>query len=375
MKELQNILAQIRELKSSGGAAVLATVVDVQGSSYRLPSARMLILESGEFFGTVSGGCLEADVLERAKQVLKTGEPQVLTYDTRTNDESVFALNMGCRGVIRILLEPTPDNDFFAFVADCFRTRLNGVVATVIDRKSAAGFAVGTRFSTLETDLILFNKQHTGFETLTPALRAAILDVFGIGQTRCQTFQTADGWVEFFIELIKPPLALVVFGAGADAVPLVRLAKDLGWFVTVVDHRSVYATPERFPGADQVSIARAEDLELDVIHDRNAVAVVMTHNFERDKRALRRALNGRFRYVGVLGPKRRTETLLQELANEGEIFSGEQLERLFAPIGLDIGADAPESIAVSIVAEIQAALSNRAGGFLKNRQGSIYNRK
>jgi xanthine/CO dehydrogenase XdhC/CoxF family maturation factor len=372
MKELQDILAKIETLQPDE-LAILATVVDVQGSSYRLPSAKMLILETGETFGTVSGGCLEADVLERAKQVLKTGETQVVIYDTTANEDSVFSFNMGCRGVIRILLEPIRGNEFFAFVEECFQARLHGFAATVIDREESVGFALGTKFLTLETDLIPFDKQHARFQKLIAPLRSAILDVFKTGQARCQTLQTAEGWIEFFIEPIIPPLALVVFGAGADAIPLVRFAQELGWNVTVVDHRLAYATPERFPAAE-VWIARAEDLTLNEIYDRNAVAVLMTHNFERDKHALRRALQGRFHYIGVLGPKRRTESLLQELANEGETFSDEQLKRLFAPIGLDIGADTPEAIALSIIAEINAVLANREGGFLRDRKGSIYNR-
>jgi xanthine/CO dehydrogenase XdhC/CoxF family maturation factor len=374
MKELQNILARMREIESNGAKAVLATVVDVKGSSYRLPGAKMLILETGETLGTVSGGCLEADVLERAKQVLKTGETQIVTYDTTANDDSVFSLNMGCRGVIRILLEPVRGNEFFAFVEECFQARLYGFAATVIDREDSADLTIGTKFLTLETDIMPFDENHARFQELPTPLRSAILDVFRTGLPRCQKLLIAgSGNVEFFIEQIKPPLALVVFGAGADAVPLVRLAQELGWNVTVIDHRLAYATPERFPAAE-VWIARAEDVNLNEIYDRNAVAVLMTHNFERDKHALRRALQGRFRYIGVLGPKRRTESLLQELANEGETFSDEQLKRLFAPVGLDIGADTPESIALSIIAEINAVLANRAGGFLRNRTGSIYER-
>ncbi|HYP50102.1 MAG TPA: XdhC/CoxI family protein [Pyrinomonadaceae bacterium] len=374
MKELQNILAQMREIESNGAKAVLATVVDVKGSSYRLPGAKMLILETGETFGTVSGGCLEADVLERAQQILQTGEAQVVTYDTTANDDSVFALNMGCRGVIRILLEPTRDNDFFGFVEKCFETRCHGVVATAIDCEPDADLTIGTKFFMLETNLIPFEPPYRKFMEIPASVRTAILDVLGNGRARCQKFLIpGSGWVEFFIERIDPPVALVVFGAGADAVPLARFAKELGWAVTVVDHRLAYATPERFPDA-QVWIARAEDLSLNEIYDRNAVAVVMTHNFERDKHALRRALQGRFRYIGVLGPKRRTDSLLQELANEGETFSDEQLKRLFAPVGLDIGADTPEAIALSIIAEINAVLANRAGGFLRNRMSSIYER-
>jgi xanthine/CO dehydrogenase XdhC/CoxF family maturation factor len=370
MKELQNILARMRELESSGANAVLATVVDVQGSSYRLPGAKMLILETGEFFGTVSGGCLEADVLERAKQVLKTGKPQVIIYDTRTNDNSVFALNMGCNGIVRILLESARNNEYFDFVRKCFETRQEAIAATLIRTNSETDLEIGARFFVGENA----TRGKDFREELENLLLADSHTALKNRRSHCETYQRAAGTFEFFFELVKPPLLLIIFGAGADAVPLCDFAKNLGWRVEVLDHRPAFASKERFPQADFVSVIRPDEIQKFLTNKENYAAVVMTHNYVRDKELIWRLFNANARYIGALGPKRRTENILGELAAEGKSFPSENLEKLCAPVGLDIGADTPEAIAVSIVAEINAVLSNRNGGFLRYRKGSIYNR-
>lgn len=324
----------------------------------------MLILESGETFGTVSGGCLEADVLERAKQVLQTGEAQVITYDTRTNDDSVFALNMGCNGVIRVLLESVKDNALFDFVKTCFETRRSGVAATLVEKTEDVSTRIGARLL-LDADGIFASSFDADFqELLLPDSCTALM----IGNSRLQKYENA----EVFIEVIKPPLALIIFGAGADAVPLCALAKNLGWRVTVVDHRAAFATKERFSTADDIFVSRPENFDLTV--DGNTAVVVMTHNYTHDKELLRRLLKTNAPYIGALGPKRRTESILQELKDAGEKIFGEDLQKLYAPVGLDIGVNTPEGIALSIIAEIQAVRAEREGGFLRNRNGSIYNR-
>ena len=362
MKELQTIIAKVQEFEPHT-PAVLATVVDVRGSSYRLPGAKMLILENGENFGMVSGGCLEADVLERAKQVLKTNEPQVFVYDTTTNDDSVFALNMGCRGVIRILLEPVRRISYLNFVRDCLRFRIPSAVATLVESKTET--KIGSR--------LLFNTDGVAANDFKNIGTAEILsDVYDAFDSQTSCLKTYD-FGDVFIEIFKPPLNLVIFGAGADVAPLVEQSKNLGWRVSVVDHRSAFAKRERFPLADEILISRAENFDVEI--DENSAAVVMTHNYERDKKILQFLLKSSARYIGALGPKRRTESILRELSDTDEDFTENQLQKLYAPVGLDIGADTPEAIALSIVAEIQAVLAGREGGFLRNRQGSIYNRQ
>ena len=176
---------------------------------------------------------------------------------------------------------------------------------------------------------------------------------------------------EMFFENIAPPLNLLIFGAGYDALPVLKFAKELGWQTTAIDHRPAFANAERLTDVDKLIVSNSEDLSEQIFQDENSVGVIMTHNYERDRNILRLLLNSKCKYIGALGPKKRTEKLLAEI---GENFSVEQLAKLHAPIGLDIGADSPEAIALAIVAEIQSVLKNRDGGYLRERQGSIYER-
>lgn len=359
MKELQEILKKIDSLTPEENA-VLATVVDVKGSSYRLRGAKMLIFASGETFGTVSGGCLEADVMERAKLVLDAGEPQIFTYDTTTNKDSVFSFNMGCRGVIRILLETIKDNAFVEFLRDRFETG-KGVAATLIDPSN--GDKLGERY--------FFTKENIREDSFQDtAIRDHAIDVIASGVSRLEKFEAG----EIFLEYLAPPVGLKLFGAGADAVPLASLAKNLGWHVTVIDHRESLANNERFEAPDKIILARPENISTEISIDNESIAVVMTHNYDHDKEILRQLFGSDARYIGLLGPKVRTENILRELKEAGVTILPDDLKRLHAPIGLDIGAHLPETIAIAILAEIQAVVAGRDGGFLKGRVGSIYDR-
>jgi xanthine dehydrogenase accessory factor len=361
MKELQEILLKISQF-ASGEKAILATVVDVVGSGYRRPGARMLIDENGFSIGTVSGGCLEADVLERAKKVLETGEPTVITYDTTQDENSVFGLSMGCRGIVRVLLEKVSgENRLFDFLNSALTERKSFTMATVISSNDEK-LNVGARMF-LNDSIITVN-------AATPHISKELfarLRLFPAGsRPKLETWNFG----EVFFEIINPPLNLLLFGAGYDALPLIKFAKELGWRVTTIDHRTAYNNVERIPEADEIIVSSSEDLSENLFYDENSVGVVMTHNYERDRNILRRLMHSKCLYVGALGPKKRTENLLEEI---GETFSVEQLGRLHAPIGLDIGADTPEEIALAVVAEIRAVLSGRRGGFLRERKGSIYN--
>jgi xanthine/CO dehydrogenase XdhC/CoxF family maturation factor len=370
MKELQEIIAKLHELPASE-QVVLATVVDVRGSSYRLPGARMLIDENGSSLGTISGGCLEADVLEHARKVLQTGIPQVITYDTRDDENSLFGLQMGCNGVIRVLLEIGHDNRLLKFVENCFAKRQSGAIATLISAPENFPSLLGTHYFFGNKDFTennLFESEFAG------ELKLAAREVLESKRSRCEIFQTTNGEVEFFVELITPPVSLFVFGAGFDARPVADFANDLGWRVSVIDRRFAFATNERFPNAEEVLVLPSEDLQGNITFDENSVAVIMTHNYTRDREILKFLLESEVVYIGALGPKRRIEKLLEELKAEGANFSDEQLEKLFAPVGLDIGASTPEAIALSIIAEIQSVLNNREGGFLRSRASSIYER-
>lgn len=367
MNEFQEILIKIAQF-APDEKAILATVVDVVGSGYRRPGARMLIDKSGFSIGTVSGGCLEADVLERAKKVLETDEPIVITYDTTADENSVFGLSMGCRGIVRVLLEAvTQESLIFSVLRNALEKPQKQIIATLISTEDNT--PIGTR---------IFYNQRCEFDdrNLPDNFKTLSLDdnwsaLFDAKENSFnKTYQTESGKREFFVEKINPPLSLLLFGAGFDALPLIRLAKELGWRVTTIDHRGAYNNAERIAAADEIIVSGSEDLKESLFNDENSVAVVMTHNYDRDRNILRRLLHSKCLYIGALGPKKRTEKLLEEI---GETFTDEQLRRLHAPVGLDIGADTPEEIALAIVAEIRTVLSGRNGGFLRERKGSIYN--
>ena len=374
MMELRHILQH-----TASGAhddAVLVTLVDVKGSGYRLAGARMLIDGNGTSIGMVSGGCLEADIVERAKEVRRTGSPTIVSYDNTKDDMSVFGFGMGCRGVVRVLLEPARDNDVLDFIRTCFDRREKGTVTTLISKTGSVKMQVGSRmFSQHSGDEIQPHRQ--SFAELN-GLSASVSRDAAVAmlenRSRSVTYRDADGSLEFFHEVINPPTAITIFGAGHDAVPLATLAANLGWKITVIDRRPAWAAAERLPEADEIIVSRPEEIADEVFTDPNAVAVVMNHNYETDLAIVRRLLGSTCRYIGVLGPKDRTRKLLDQMRDEGQDLAEGTLEKLYAPAGLDIGAATPEGIALSIIAEIQTVLSGRAGGFLKNRQAPIYDR-
>lgn len=357
-----------------GEKAVLATVVDLKGSGYRLPGARMLITRDGDTFGTVSGGCLEADVMERAKRVLASDRAEVFTYDTTAEEVSIFSLNMGCRGVMRVLLEPVGAESGIIRVIRGVQETREAVASAVLIGSESSDVPVGSRIYlkggqttpdadiygmcgrciTLSADLFTFNGSASVYETIT--------------------YETAEGLTEFVFEMIRPPVRLSILGAGADAVPLADMAWSIGWQVDAYDHRPAFLTRDRFANAESLNLSERNTLPKLKADDLTAV-VLMNHNYDRDKELLPAALRSEAFYVGALGPKKRTAQIMDELKEAGETFEIAQLERLRSPAGLDIGGDSPETIAVSIIAEIQSVLKKRTGGPLNDRVAPIYDRK
>jgi len=372
MKEIQTIVQALNGVERQCEIAALATVVNAKGSTYRRPGARMLIAQSGWMVGTISGGCLEGDVFERAQQVILSAEPTVVKYDTMSGEDIVWGLGLGCNGMVQVLIErlaPQSKLNCLAFLAECLRCRQPGVLATVFGVEGQTRVKVGSR-------LMLHHDNTVTSEIGDCNLTSAVIDdahtALHDRRSTVKTYQFSAGNAEVLLEAIQPPTPLVIFGAGHDAVPVVHFAKELGWHVTVVDSRPTYATPERFPLADDVILTRPETVHDCVTVNHLTVAVVMTHNYLHDRELLRTLLPSPLRYLGLLGPKSRTERLLQELRQAGITPTYEQLCRLHGPIGVDIGADTPEEIALAIVAEIQAVLANRAGGFLRDRKQPIH---
>lgn len=370
-KELRSIVEHFDSIAAAGQLAVLATVIDVRGSSYRLPGARMLIDREGNTHGTVSGGCLEADLMVRAKRVRETGVAEVFVYDTSINDDSVFGLNMGCRGVVRILLEPAEPR-LFEFLHRRLNSRLGGAIATVVSVELEAGknLQVGARLMMDEAGAL--GPLNAG--DLDAELQAVLAgDCFAALENKHSGLKPYE-FGEVFIEYIAPPVPLVVFGAGHDAVPLIRLAKELGWHVTLVDHRPVAAQREVFFIADEIIIGRPQEVASRLTLDSETVAVLMTHNYSLDLELSEFLFRSPARYIGMLGPRSRADRLLQDLYRMGIDLINQQVGRVYAPVGIDIGAETPEEIALSIIAEIRAVLGGRPAGMLRERSGPIHGR-
>lgn len=332
MKELQAIVRAL--LLPGAGDSVLATLATVEGSSYRRPGARLLVMSDGTRLGSISGGCLEEDVLARARHVATTRQAETIVYDTTSENDLVWGVGLGCHGVVRIVLEIlTPRPAWAAVLAENFAARRPTPLAVV--HRADDPVRLGTR---LASDLAATSARNHGV----------------------------------FHELVAPPTALFIFGAGDDAQPLARFASELGWHVTIADPRTAFATAARFPTADTLVVSPAADLADRAAPDAGALAVVMTHHYVHDLPLVRALLPRPLAYLGLLGPKTRSERILADIAAAGLVVTPEMRARLRAPVGLDLGADGPEPVALAILAEMQAALSGRDGRPLRERSRPIH---
>jgi xanthine/CO dehydrogenase XdhC/CoxF family maturation factor len=317
----------IVELWRRGGAVALATLVRVQGSSYRRVGARMLIAAGGGRAGSVSGGCLEAELVRKAAWLTRGG-PVVERYSTLFDDTAELPYGLGCGGTVDLLLEPAGTPECEAVLAALAAT-LHGERRRVITQLPEAG----------------------------GPLRRCILQEAG-----GHVFHSASGRVDpdrpHFDEWLEPPQRLFVLGAGDDARPLVAMAALLGWRVIVADGRAQLARPERFPQAERV-LATGDPRALDV-GPRDA-AVVMTHSYEQDRAWLAALLPLAPRYLGLLGARHRSALLVREAAALLGWSLAQACEGLFAPVGLDLGGDGAEAIALAALAEIQACCEGKLG--------------
>lgn len=370
MTDLENILPLWHELKAADADYVLATVVDVEGPSYRKPGARMLIAQDGRRAGTVSGGCLEAEVAKRAWWLTQSG-PVVERYST-ADDDGDRPYGSGCGGVVYLLLERRATAAvLLTSLEAAFHARRPLAIATVLE-----GTQIGKRKFAGAT------VPRTDPEPAPPPIELTLENLALHTMDRMQSIDqrlTIDGaetrvWVDY--RPARP--GLWIFGAGDDAKPTMDLARKLGWFVAVADGRSHLVTRERFFSADALlalSIADLPESRSSVFEDLKSTdaAILITHSFEQDSRILA-SLLGREplpAYLGVLGPQRRTREVLAEAARLlGLPADAERVEhwlgQLHAPTGLDIGAETPAAIALSIIAEIQQTLNN--GSALPLRQ-------
>ena len=361
MKELHSILARLS--RPDPAPAGLATLCRVGGSSYRRPGARLL-LGGGTRTGSISGGCLEDDVLLRGEKVVRSGLAQAVTYDTTAENDLVWGVGLGCHGVVDLVIERLTDGAGWAeCLQGAFERRVDAATAVVFQAGSPA--ALGTR-AALTADGRTW--AHGDGSALAAGLRAALAG-------KCSQQAQVDGlpgqpWV--FFEYMPRPERLLIFGAGNDAQPLCELAAGLGYLVEVLDPRPAYATPERFPAAASVTAGAPAELAARFAADERTAAVVMTHHYVQDRPLLRALLPLPLAYLGLLGPRQRAGKILADLAADGFTATPEMRARLHAPVGLDLGATSPESVALAILAEITAVRSGRDGRPLRERSGTIH---
>jgi xanthine dehydrogenase accessory factor len=371
MTDLGQILLLWRELENSGVDYVLATVIAVEGSSYRKPGARMLLAQDGRRAGTVSGGCLEAEVARRAWWLTAAG-PVVERYST-VDDEDERPYGSGCGGVIFLLLEQrTTAAPLLMALESAFEARIGLAVATALDGPYLGRRAILGATEHTPQSAPLFTSDENGCSgSMTAGLKGVACLALDNRTSFEQTVLLDDLPTRVFADYHDPRPGLWLFGAGDDAKPLVQLAQTLGWFVAVADGRSHLATRERFPSVDDLRVLPVLDFP-DAPHDLRTratdVAVVMTHSFDQDSRilALLLGLDAPPAYLGVLGPQRRTRELLAEAARLLHLPATPDrvdrwLAQVHAPTGLDLGADTPATIALSIVSEIQKALTAATG--------------
>lgn len=326
-QETDVIYQRLKELTDGGKSAALAVIIGIEGSTYRRPGAKLLIEPDGRMMGNVSGGCLELDVRETALSILKTGEARCVHYDTSDEEDQVWGMGLGCNGKVDLFIQPvTPDEHAGFIEAVC--ALLTG----------DAPFAIR-------------------------------VDVEGDACGRLSVEKSAEARTEWqgsvFTERLDPPPMLLLCGAGEDAIPLARMAHEVGFRVAVADHRAAYLTAERFPTARKRVKVRPDEALDDLAISEHTLAVVKTHTLKHDAAWVHRLLETDAAYIGLLGPQDRRD----EIRNQ--IDPGQQ-PRIYGPIGLDIGGEGPEQVALSIISEALAVWHCRTPGHLRDRKKSIH---
>jgi xanthine dehydrogenase accessory factor len=345
----RHLLQSFHAWRAAAEPLVLATVYETAGSTYSKAGQRILLAANGDYRGLVSGGCLEGDLAERARSVIASGSAAAVTYDLRDAADELWGLGVGCNGLLRVFLQPllaTNHYQPFAAIAECLAGTRQAGVATVIESERP-DVVIGATAVVGDTEERVFGASAASAPLLTAAGRAAMLST-------AARLATDQGCRVLYAPL-RPIPKLLVLGAGLDAIPLVGMAAELGWFVTVADHRPGYLARGGFERAERAVLVEPQKLAAALPLDDFDAIVVMSHHLATDRRYLAELARVASRYLGVLGPRARRDRLLGELAD----VAPQLRERLKGPVGLDIGADSPESIALSILADLQATLSTR----------------
>lgn len=364
MKEIRDIIEAYDTAVKNNKKTALATVVHVDGSSYRRPGARMLVTEDGQLTGAISGGCLEGDALRKALLAIKQDKKKLVVYDTTDEDDAKLGIQLGCNGIVQILFEPI----------DSLKSNpINVLKKLVQDRKTGilvTGYSINhqAHLGTIDLD-------HLNTTTVLPFAVAIQLEMQktkdAASSSHC-IIQVEENQQQFFIEYCLPSIALVIVGAGNDAMPLVQMAYLLGWNTTLVDGRHTHATQSRFKNAEKIVVGKPKEILPQLFIDNRTAIVLMTHNYNYDQDFLGLLKNFSVPYIGLLGPKAKRNRMIQELQESGIHFSNEQLQYIYGPTGLNLGAETAEEIALSICSEIMSVLHQKEPLHLKFKVEPIH---
>lgn len=369
MSELTVLVESARALRRARTPFLLATVVRIRGSSYRRPGARMIVTHDGPVAGSISGGCLERDVAQRGFWRTRDRDAVVVSYDATVDEDLRSGFGLGCDGVVDVLLERAREDDAcdpFEVLGRCVDEERAVAMATVFGSQRTR-VHVGARVAVDDAGKLdsTLRDAHAHAALATAAQRALAGSATG-------TWSSDDGDMDALVEAVAPAPHLFVFGSGPDAAPVVAAAKAVGWTVTVCDRQARFVTCERFAAADRRIVFGRSDVGASVDACARPLAVVLSHDYENDRDVIRELTRTRALYIGLLGPRRRTDRMLAEIERDGGPSADTVRARISAPVGLDIGAETPAEVALAIVAEAQAALSGRAGGRLRDRAGAIH---
>lgn len=361
MQESSAIVQAYDAAMLAGTTCALATVVQVQGSSYRRPGARMLVTETGQMTGAISGGCLEGDALRKAVLAMSQGKNKLVVYDTTDDEDASIGIQLGCNGIVSILFEPLHEKESkpIAALRKTFQNRNPQWVCTV--------FAPN-------------HDRHLGTMDLQ-SLSATLPDqmVSQLLQEQVEKKESThiayqeEGHQQIcFLDYCLPPIALYIVGAGNDAIPLVKMANILGWHTLLVDGRVTHANAQRFPDASGILVGKSSEILPQIQVDNRTALVLMTHNYQYDLSMLENLLRLDLPYIGLLGPSGKRNRILSELQDKGIDLATIDLNKLYGPTGLDLGAETADQIALSICAEIMAVMHAKDPIHLKLKDSPIH---
>lgn len=360
-----DLIATLRAVLDNNNDAILVTVIDVEGNGYRRPGAKMLVSASGSATGLVAPQCLDAEIADICRTVSDEGTARLKRFDLSNEDHDSWGLGVGCDGVITFLFEPVDESHRPLVAASISSTTLVSLAVLPNDEHDQV-----SRF---------YYETENGFYSNTPTWIQAVLRdrIDDPKQTRpgiVADIMRPNGAVDIFVERIEPPPKLVIIGSGNDVRPVVNTAHRAGFQTVVVGFRGGKATIEKFPGADTVLSISPRELTDSIDIDGKTLFVLMTHNFVDDQLSLEMLLDTATPYIGVLGPQTRFQSLIDAMDKEGELTDSER-DRVYAPVGLDLGGETPNHIALSIVSEALAVCNNRSANHLRNGEGHIHDRE